>query len=228
MEGITWETHTGPLTSNQEKSRDKVIKRRDKIANLRKEMEAIQSKEIAQGGLTPGQQAQVGQHTWGRKGHDRQTEDRSATPADESTKCLSPCYKRRRFQGRGLHVDGQWLSLVQFLLGVCIFPSSAHAERSDQAGTLLHCPSGAPFDQVPVATPLQALTSRLFDSHLMPCPAVQVARNEARLEELAEELEAMEETLNESIRESLGVRPARAAAGKKRGRPGSDDEEGDR
>ncbi|GAQ91101.1 hypothetical protein KFL_007270080 [Klebsormidium nitens] len=112
VEGITWETHTGPLTSNQEKSRDKVVKRRDKIANLRKEMDVIQSKEIAQGGLTPGQQAQI-------------------------------------------------------------------------------------------------------------------ARNEARLEELTEELEAMEETLNESIRESLGARPARAAAGKKRGRPGSDDEDGD-
>jgi hypothetical protein len=65
VEDVTWETHLGPLTSNQEKAKEKVVKRREKIANLQKEIDAIQAKEIAQGGLTPGQQAQV-QH--GEKG----------------------------------------------------------------------------------------------------------------------------------------------------------------
>jgi hypothetical protein len=65
VEDVTWETHPGPLSSNQEKAREKVVKRREKIANLQKEIDAIQAKEIAQGGLTPGQQAQV-QH--GEKG----------------------------------------------------------------------------------------------------------------------------------------------------------------
>lgn len=69
---MTWETHLGPLTSNQEKAREKVVKRREKIANLQKEIDAIQAKEIAQGGLTPGQQAQV-QHAAKSRPADQET-----------------------------------------------------------------------------------------------------------------------------------------------------------
>lgn len=57
--------------------------------------------------------------------------------------------------------------------------------------------------------------------------SLQISRNEQRLEALSEELESMEETLNESIRESLGAK-TRQRGGNKRGRPGSDEEEGDR
>lgn len=58
-EEVTWQTYKGQLTEKQEKTRDKIIKRNEKVANLKKEIDAIQAKEIAQGGLTQGQQTQI-------------------------------------------------------------------------------------------------------------------------------------------------------------------------
>ncbi|CAH9139197.1 unnamed protein product [Cuscuta epithymum] len=59
IEEITWQTYKGQLTEKQEKTRDKVIKRLEKIAHMKKEIDAIRAKDIAQGGLTQGQQTQI-------------------------------------------------------------------------------------------------------------------------------------------------------------------------
>ncbi|KAF3785897.1 Kanadaptin [Nymphaea thermarum] len=56
---VTWQSYKGQLTEKQEKTRDKIIKRSEKVANMRKEIDAIKAKEIAQGGLTQGQQTQI-------------------------------------------------------------------------------------------------------------------------------------------------------------------------
>ncbi|RWV97880.1 hypothetical protein GW17_00039301 [Ensete ventricosum] len=56
---ITWQTHKGLLTERQEKTRSKIIKRMEKVANMKKEIDAIRAKDIAQGGLTQGQQTQI-------------------------------------------------------------------------------------------------------------------------------------------------------------------------
>lgn len=59
LEEITWQTFKGQLTEKQEKTREKVLKRLEKIANMKKEIDAIRAKDIAQGGLTQGQQTQI-------------------------------------------------------------------------------------------------------------------------------------------------------------------------
>ncbi|KAG8076012.1 hypothetical protein GUJ93_ZPchr0006g46260 [Zizania palustris] len=56
---ITWQTYKGQLTDRQEKTRSKIIKRMEKIANMKKEIDAIRVKDISQGGLTQGQQTQI-------------------------------------------------------------------------------------------------------------------------------------------------------------------------
>ncbi|XP_050227016.1 uncharacterized protein LOC126676777 [Mercurialis annua] len=56
---ITWQTYKGKLTEKQEKTRDKIVKRTEKIAHMKKEIDAIRAKDIAQGGLTQGQQTQI-------------------------------------------------------------------------------------------------------------------------------------------------------------------------
>ncbi|KAK6255846.1 hypothetical protein SCA6_017151 [Theobroma cacao] len=62
---MTWQTYKGQLTEKQEKTRDKIIKRTEKaspflfIAHMKKEIDAIRAKDIAQGGLTQGQQTQI-------------------------------------------------------------------------------------------------------------------------------------------------------------------------
>ncbi|KAJ9683020.1 hypothetical protein PVL29_018849 [Vitis rotundifolia] len=56
---VTWQTYKGQLTEKQEKTRDKIIKRTEKVANMKKEIDAIRAKDIAQGGLTQGQQTQI-------------------------------------------------------------------------------------------------------------------------------------------------------------------------
>ncbi|CAL9181167.1 unnamed protein product [Musa hybrid cultivar] len=56
---ITWQTYKGQLTERQEKTRSKIIKRMEKVANMKKEIDAIRAKDIAQGGLTQGQQTQI-------------------------------------------------------------------------------------------------------------------------------------------------------------------------
>ncbi|GAB2288985.1 hypothetical protein Dimus_023289 [Dionaea muscipula] len=58
-EEITWQTYKGELTEKQEKTRSKVLKRMEKIAHMKKEIDAIRAKDIAQGGLTQGQQTQI-------------------------------------------------------------------------------------------------------------------------------------------------------------------------
>ncbi|KAL3681305.1 hypothetical protein R1sor_024261 [Riccia sorocarpa] len=58
-EEITWQNFKGELTEKQQKTLEKVHKRQEKLANLRKENDAIQAKEISQGGLTQGQQTQI-------------------------------------------------------------------------------------------------------------------------------------------------------------------------
>ncbi|MCL7023940.1 hypothetical protein MKW94_027477 [Papaver nudicaule] len=58
-EEITWQTYRGQLTERQEKTREKIIKRTEKIAHMKKEIDAIRSKDISQGGLTQGQQTQI-------------------------------------------------------------------------------------------------------------------------------------------------------------------------
>ncbi|XP_068637367.1 uncharacterized protein [Aristolochia californica] len=59
MEVVTWQTYKGQLTEKQEKTRSKILKRLEKVANMKKEIDAIRSKDIAQGGLTQGQQTQI-------------------------------------------------------------------------------------------------------------------------------------------------------------------------
>ncbi|KAM3209331.1 hypothetical protein ACQJBY_063797 [Aegilops geniculata] len=56
---ITWQTYRGQLTDRQEKTRSKLIKRMEKVANMKKEIDAIRVKDISQGGLTQGQQTQI-------------------------------------------------------------------------------------------------------------------------------------------------------------------------
>ncbi|CAN1244359.1 SLC4A1AP [Linum perenne] len=56
---ITWQTYKGQLTEKQEKTRDKIVKRNEKIGHMRKEIDAIRAKDISQGGLTQGQQTQI-------------------------------------------------------------------------------------------------------------------------------------------------------------------------
>ncbi|XVF31633.1 hypothetical protein REPUB_Repub17cG0008200 [Reevesia pubescens] len=56
---VTWQTYKGQLTEKQEKTRDKIIKRTEKIAHMKKEIDAIRAKDISQGGLTQGQQTQI-------------------------------------------------------------------------------------------------------------------------------------------------------------------------
>ncbi|PIA63314.1 hypothetical protein AQUCO_00200973v1 [Aquilegia coerulea] len=58
-EEVTWQTYKGQLTDRQQKTREKVIKRIEKIANMKKEIDAIRVKDIPQGGLTQGQQTQI-------------------------------------------------------------------------------------------------------------------------------------------------------------------------
>ncbi|XP_030547946.1 kanadaptin [Rhodamnia argentea] len=58
-EEVTWQTYKGELTEKQEKTREKVLKRTQKIAHMKKEIDAIRAKDIAQGGLTQGQQTQI-------------------------------------------------------------------------------------------------------------------------------------------------------------------------
>ncbi|KAK1297773.1 hypothetical protein QJS10_CPB15g01098 [Acorus calamus] len=59
VDEVTWQTYKGPLTEKQEKTRNKIIKRMEKMANMRKEIDAIRVKDISQGGLTQGQQTQI-------------------------------------------------------------------------------------------------------------------------------------------------------------------------
>ncbi|KAK4740479.1 hypothetical protein SAY87_032411 [Trapa incisa] len=56
---VTWQNYKGQLTEKQEKTREKVVKRMQKIAHMKKEIDAIRAKDIAQGGLTQGQQTQI-------------------------------------------------------------------------------------------------------------------------------------------------------------------------
>ncbi|XP_027352202.1 kanadaptin [Abrus precatorius] len=56
---VTWQSYKGPLTEKQEKTREKIIKRMEKIANMKKEINSIRVKDISQGGLTQGQQTQI-------------------------------------------------------------------------------------------------------------------------------------------------------------------------
>nr|DAD31568.1 TPA_asm: hypothetical protein HUJ06_010419 [Nelumbo nucifera] len=56
---VTWQTYKGQLTEKQEKTRDKIIKRTEKVANMKREIDSIRAKDIAQGGLTQGQQTQI-------------------------------------------------------------------------------------------------------------------------------------------------------------------------
>ncbi|XP_020264409.1 kanadaptin [Asparagus officinalis] len=56
---ITWQTYKGQLTERQEKTRGKILKRMEKVANMKKEIDAIRAKDISQGGLTQGQQTQI-------------------------------------------------------------------------------------------------------------------------------------------------------------------------
>ncbi|CAE6205960.1 unnamed protein product [Arabidopsis arenosa] len=58
-EEITWQTYTGELTPKQEKTKEKVLKRLEKIGHMKKEVAAIRAKDISQGGLTQGQQTQI-------------------------------------------------------------------------------------------------------------------------------------------------------------------------
>ncbi|RDX72009.1 Kanadaptin, partial [Mucuna pruriens] len=58
-EEVTWQSFKGQLTEKQEKTREKIIKRMEKIANMKKEINSIRVKDISQGGLTQGQQTQI-------------------------------------------------------------------------------------------------------------------------------------------------------------------------
>ncbi|PWA92521.1 SMAD/FHA domain-containing protein [Artemisia annua] len=59
LDEITWQNFKGQLTEKQEKTREKVLKRLEKISNMKKEIDAIRAKDISQGGLTQGQQTQI-------------------------------------------------------------------------------------------------------------------------------------------------------------------------
>ncbi|GLU10866.1 hypothetical protein SLE2022_276460 [Rubroshorea leprosula] len=59
VDEVTWQTYKGKLTEKQEKTRDKIVKRMEKIAHMKKEIEVIRAKDIPQGGLTQGQQTQI-------------------------------------------------------------------------------------------------------------------------------------------------------------------------
>ncbi|KAL9281665.1 putative transcription factor interactor and regulator FHA-SMAD family [Arabidopsis thaliana] len=59
VEEITWQTYSGELTPKQEKTKEKVLKRLEKIGHMKKEVAAIRAKDISQGGLTQGQQTQI-------------------------------------------------------------------------------------------------------------------------------------------------------------------------
>uniref|UniRef100_A0A2P2KWR9 Smad nuclear interacting protein n=1 Tax=Rhizophora mucronata TaxID=61149 RepID=A0A2P2KWR9_RHIMU len=59
VEEVTWQTYKGQLTEKQEKTHEKIIKRTEKIAHMKKEIDSIRAKEISQGGLTQGQQTQI-------------------------------------------------------------------------------------------------------------------------------------------------------------------------
>ncbi|KAG4399549.1 hypothetical protein GLYMA_08G253900v4 [Glycine max] len=59
VEEVTWQSYKGQLTEKQEKTREKIIKRMEKIANMKKEINSIRVKDISQGGLTQGQQTQI-------------------------------------------------------------------------------------------------------------------------------------------------------------------------
>lgn len=59
VEEITWQTFKGQLSEKQQKTLEKIHKRNEKISSLKREIDAIQVKEIPQGGLTQGQQTQV-------------------------------------------------------------------------------------------------------------------------------------------------------------------------
>jgi hypothetical protein len=50
------------LTDKQEKIKDKIRKKEWKIQNMKKEVEAIKKKENTAGGLTSGQQMQMGKN----------------------------------------------------------------------------------------------------------------------------------------------------------------------
>ncbi|KAF4375927.1 hypothetical protein F8388_010069 [Cannabis sativa] len=56
---VTWQTYKGQLTEKQAKTREKVIKRMEKISHMKKEIDAIRAKDISQGGLSQGQQTQI-------------------------------------------------------------------------------------------------------------------------------------------------------------------------
>lgn len=58
-EEVTWQTYKGQLTEKQQKTLEKIQKRNEKLSSLKREIDAIQVKEIPQGGLTQGQQTQI-------------------------------------------------------------------------------------------------------------------------------------------------------------------------
>ncbi|XP_062002935.1 uncharacterized protein LOC133720574 isoform X3 [Rosa rugosa] len=58
-EEVTWQTYKGQLSEKQIKTRDKITKRMEKIAHMKKEIDAIRAKDVSQGGLTQGQQTQI-------------------------------------------------------------------------------------------------------------------------------------------------------------------------
>lgn len=55
-------TCSGMLTDKQEKIKDKIHKKEWKIQNMKKEVDAIKRKENTAGGLTSGQQMQMGKN----------------------------------------------------------------------------------------------------------------------------------------------------------------------
>jgi hypothetical protein len=55
-------TCSGTLTDKQEKIKEKIHKKEWKIQNMKKEVDAIKKKENTAGGLTPGQQMQMGKN----------------------------------------------------------------------------------------------------------------------------------------------------------------------
>ncbi|XP_038892995.1 kanadaptin [Benincasa hispida] len=59
VDEVTWQTYKGQLTEKQQKTREKVLKRTEKISHMKKEIDAIRAKDISQGGLTQGQQTQI-------------------------------------------------------------------------------------------------------------------------------------------------------------------------
>ncbi|KAL1322919.1 hypothetical protein AAHE18_14G232800 [Arachis hypogaea] len=59
VDEVTWQSYKGQLTEKQEKTREKILKRMEKISNMKKEINSIRVKDISQGGLTQGQQTQI-------------------------------------------------------------------------------------------------------------------------------------------------------------------------